>query len=369
MNAGLSPAAEGAGRAPWSSGIGHQGWDRGHELLDAEAAAIAAIGLVSLRRNRATGVPRRTARHWHAISRLAVPLDAARDGLRHDDDVRFRRAGSQAAAIILQHCADTGRTYWAWTPWVWAGLCGSSARDFLDARTLPTESTVRPFVVAMAYLLGGFDGFHQLGNFNRLHLAGLVFGEDAVESSLSRAAGILDEWGYRNPLRSRHRLRGIFSQALLINRSPRLEDLTTGAFDALRAHPANTGRYGEMLYALQRAVASHGYCDPPARPGYNRAPGIEGTSPESAAWVERWHATSALTPRVRATVRTIMAKAGRWLSAEQPQITEPGQWTRQTCAAWVAAVDRMAVGDYVQRRDHIHARSGKPVSPRTRPTC
>ena len=121
-----------------------------------------------------------------------------------------------------------------------------------------------------------------------------------------------------------------------------------------------------MLYALQRAAASLGCCDPPVRPGYNHAPGIEGTSPEWAGWVERWHATSALTPRVRATVRTIMAKAGRWLAAEHPQITEPGQWTRQTCAAWVAAVDRMTVGDYVQRRDHIHARAGKPISPRTK---
>ena len=46
-----------------------------------------------------------------------------------------------------------------------------------------------------------------------------------------------------------------------------------------------------------------------------------------------------------------MAKAGRWLAAEHPEITEPGQWTRSTCAAWVAAIDRMTVGDYVQRRD------------------
>ena len=48
------------------------------------------------------------------------------------------------------------------------------------------------------------------------------------------------------------------------------------------------------------------------------------------------------------------------------RITEPGHWTRETCAAWVAAVDRMAVGDYVQRRDHLHGRAGKPVAPRTK---
>jgi integrase len=341
-------------------------WDRRRELLDSETDAIAAIGPVGLRRNRATGVPRRTARHWHALARLTEPLDAARAALRHGDDVCFRRAGAQAAAIVLQHCADTGRSYWAWTDWDWARLCGSSAEEFLAARTLPAEPTVRPFVVALGYLLGGFTGFHYLGNFNRLHLACLIFGDEPVEASIRQAAGILSQWGYQDPLRVKHRLRGIFSQALLINRSPRLEDLSTGAFAMLRAHPANTGRYREMIYALQRTCASLGYCDPPVRRGRNNAPGIDGTSPQWAEWVERWHATSALTPRVRDVVRTIMAKAGRWLAIEHPQITEPGQWTRQTCAAWVAAVDKMAVGDYVQRHDHIQARAGKPIRPRSK---
>ncbi|WP_041813338.1 hypothetical protein [Rhodococcus jostii] len=57
---------------------------------------------------------------------------------------------------------------------------------------------------------------------------------------------------------------------------------------------------------------------------------------------------------VRRAIRTIMAKSARWLAAEHPEITAPGQWTRQTSAARVAAVDRMTVGDYVQRRDHLH---------------
>ena len=61
-----------------------------------------------------------------------------------------------------------------------------------------------------------------------------------------------------------------------------------------------------------------------------------------------------------------MAKAGRWLAAEHPEITEPGQWTRSTCAAWVAAIDRMTVGDYTQRRDHLTGRAGAPIAPRTK---
>ena len=163
MNARPAPATPSAGRRRWWTGIEDRGWDRRRELLDGEAAAIVAIGPVGLRRNRATGVPRRTARHWHGISRLVVPLDAARDTLHHGDEPGFRRAGAQAAAIVLQHCADTGRSYWAWTPWEWAGLCGSSAQDFLGARALPAECTVRPFLVALAYLLGGLSSPEQPG--------------------------------------------------------------------------------------------------------------------------------------------------------------------------------------------------------------
>ena len=204
--------------------------------------------------------------------------------------------------------------------------------------------------------------------FNRLHLAQLVFGAEGVDAAQARrprcwTAGVT---AARSATASTS-CPACSAQALLINRSPRLADLTTGAFARLHAHPAASGRQHQAtLYALQRVVASLGYCDPPVRTGYNHAPGIEGTDPAWAGWVERWHATSPLTPKVRAIIRTIVAKAGRWLAAEHPEITEPGQWTRETCAAWVAAVDRMAVGDYVQRRDHLHGRAGKPVSPRTK---
>ena len=98
---------------------------------------------------------------------------------------------------------------------------------------------MRPFLVALAYLLGGFTGFQHLGMFNRLHLARLVFGAEAVDAALSEAAAVLDRWGYRSQVRDgEYRLPGVLGQALLINRSPRLADLTTGAFARLHAHPA-----------------------------------------------------------------------------------------------------------------------------------
>lgn len=178
---------------------------------------------------------------------------------------------------------------------------------------LPTEKAVRPFLVALAYLLGGFSDFQHLGMFNRLHLAQLVFGTEVVDAATGEATAVLDRWGYRSQVRDgEYKLPGVLGQALLINRSPRLADLTTGAFTRLHAHSAAAGRQHQAtLYALQRVVAWLGYCDPPVRPGYNHAPGIEGTDPAWAGWVQRWHDTSPLTPKVRAIIRTIVAKAGR----------------------------------------------------------
>jgi len=70
-------------------------------LSEKETAALLAIGRQGLRRNK----------HWRALTRLTEPLEAAVAGLHHGDHVRFRRAGRQAAAIVLQHCADTGRSW------------------------------------------------------------------------------------------------------------------------------------------------------------------------------------------------------------------------------------------------------------------
>jgi len=244
----LADLRENPDSPPFSFDVERRSWDRRGELLAEEAAAVAALGPVGLRRNRARGTPRRTAAQWERLSRLVEPLDAARASLHHHEDVKFRRAGAHAVAAVLQHCVDISRSFWAWTEWDWAGLCGGSAREFVASRTLPTEVTVRPFVVALGYQLGGFTGLQHLGTFNRLHLATLVFGEDAIEDALEQVGEVLGKWGYRTDNAS-NRMRGSFSQALLLNRSPRLEDLTTEAFATLRP---GAGRGGSRQVGLSR---------------------------------------------------------------------------------------------------------------------
>ena len=340
--------------------------DRSGGLTTGEVRALEDLGPQGLRRRRSRGVPRRTAPSWRALERLVHPLDAARCALHCGGDARHRRGGLDAVALVLEHSLVLGRSYWAWSEEEWAEFLSTDAEAFLAARSWPCETTVRPFTIAIAYLVAGFDRFDQLGRLNRLSLARLLFGDEDVEASIATVATTLDAWGYRAPELARQKLRGVVGHVLLVNHSPFLEDLSTDAFARLRTHPATSPYQLSTLYALQRGVAALGHCEAPARTGTNAAPVIEGAHPDWIASVERWHATSTLTPKVRAIIRTIMAKAGRWLSTTHPQITLPAQWTRETCAAWVAAIDRMAVGDYVQRREALGKREGKPITPRTK---
>jgi integrase len=327
-----------------------------------EHDALRRLGM-SLRRRRCYD---RDAPEWPVVSRLLRPLDDARATLWCPDTPHHRRAITDAIGLVLLRCAEESTSYWDWSEEDWLRLIGPSVAEFERPWPGWIDGTVRPYVAAYAYLLGGFADFDQLGGFNRLALSWRVFGKDAVDMAQAEIAEVLERWGYRIGRGHDQRLPTVVCQALLLNRSPRLEDLTTEAFDRVRRSTAMRQCHVGALFGIQRAVASLGFCDPPSFSVHGAMPAIEGAPSAWAECIERWYATSTLTPKVRAIVRGVMAKAGRWLTDQHPEIVEPGQWTRQTCAAWVAAVDRMNVGDYIQRALGLSKRAGKPISPRTK---
>ena len=172
---------------------------------------------------------------------------------------------------------------------------------------------------------------------------------------------MLAEWGYQLGQDNDLLLPLVACQLFLLNRSPHAEDLSTELFDRVRGDGLLNGAQLNCLYALQRAVAVLGFCDPPRHLIGGHSAKATGGAPEWEQWVDRWHATSTLTARTRRNVRSRLLKVGRWLAAEQPEAADPAAWTRQTCAAWVAALDRMVVGDYVQRTAGLKDRVGKPL--------
>lgn len=333
------------------------GFDRTPTLSPDEREALACLGW-QLRRRRChdPALPQ-----WSTVGRLLAPLDAARLALHRPGTALHRRSSLDGIGLVLSRCAEEGAAYWGWPEEAWVRLIGEDHLAF--ARPWPgwVDATVRPYVAAYGHLLCGFDALHRLGAFNRVALAERVFGRDAIAAAFGAVASTLDGWGYRAAGMDQQ-LRTVVVQALLINRSARLEDLTTEALRRLRDDPRMGGRRG-AFHAFHRALAGLGTAEPPAPPNKGRSMTVRGAPAEWMAWVERWYETSTLTPVVRRTHRGILAMAGRWLAQELPAVAAPADWTRETCAAWVARVTRACIGDYAQRRVTLADRVGRRLAP------
>lgn len=142
--------------------------------------------------------------------------------------------------------------------------------------------------------------------------------------------------------------------------------MDTALFDRVRRDRLLEGSQLNTLHALQRAVAALGFCDPPLQCTGRHSARATGGAKIWEQWADRWHDTSALTPRVRGSIRSTLLRVGRWIAAEQPDADDPADWTRQTCATWIAALDRMKVGDYVQRTAGLKDGLGKPLEAPTK---
>jgi hypothetical protein len=61
-------------------------------------------------------------------------------------------------------------------------------------------------------------------------------------------------------------------------------------------------------------------------------------------------------------------KVGRWLAQTHPDISSPPDWTRELAAEFVAAVDRMTVGQWTHPHNiFIPAeKKGKPLAPNSK---
>jgi hypothetical protein len=202
-----------------------------------ELDGLRALGLELLRRaDRELGPA-----PWQAIRKLVQPLDDARSALHcHPDTRHQRRFARDTAALVLARCAELGRSYCPWSAQDWAGLIGAGGGELRQSWPGQAGSSARPYLLAYAYLLGGFTAFDRVGRFHRQSLASRVFGKDPVDDAIGQIRDVLAGWGYHR--RCERDLASVICHVLLLNRSPRLEDLSSQTLARLRADPA-MGQY------------------------------------------------------------------------------------------------------------------------------
>jgi integrase len=347
--------------SPWQWPIDLTRYDRTPTLTAAERTALATLGW-DLRRGRYHH-PQPSA--WAAIERLAQPLEEARRSLFIPADPYHQRCSRDALAIILHACATTQQAFWAWTSATWMEIFGKDHRAFQRSHPGWSDSTVRPYAVAIAYLLDCFAAFEALGPFSRIALARRVFGPQLVQQAVDPVMATLRGWGYQSA-RHTENIPGAVGTLLLCNRSPYLAELSASLIERCKRQEAVCPRKGYAFYGVHRAIAALGFVAPPKPPSGSSVLPVAGVDAIWQDWVERWAATSTLTAKVRINFRTILLKAGRWLAQQHPSVREPGQWTRELCAAYLAQVQRLHVGDFTQHRAPLAKRLGQPLAAKTK---
>jgi hypothetical protein len=298
-------------------------------LTELELAGLEGLGPKLLRRH-----DHDTDARWPTIRRLLRPLDDAREALRWGPDTRHqRRYALDAVGLVLMRCGERRQGFWGWSAQDWADLIGACAEEFRRPWPGRIDSGVRPYVIAYAWLLGGFTDFPRIGRFHRVSLAWRVFGRQPVEDAVQRIGGVLTSWGYRP---DDQQLSTAVCQMLLLNRSPLLPDLTDEVLVRLRRDAASGPRLAGGLHGIHRAVAALGHVNPPPAPKYGNGPAtIEGTARGWAEWVERWHSTSTLTPTFAASTATCCASsAGGWPPSTRTSPNPPSGPGRPARPGW-----------------------------------
>ena len=184
----------------WTWPIELSRYDRRSSLTPDERFALKAY-MESFRQHN----PNHPCRFHVVTQRLTLPIHDVFDltGLpKHD---RFR-----AMNYLLREMHRRGRSFWGWSPAEWV-------------ETIRATLSFRQHHMAIAYLLCDFADFHSAtdGVFVQVDFAKKIFGAEAVTTAIERVRGMLAGWGYGKQ-QLRQGVPRTVSEALLINRSPRL---------------------------------------------------------------------------------------------------------------------------------------------------
>lgn len=311
---------------------------------------------------------------WHAHCRTLPPLQRL---WRPIEDVLNYTQGHLAerretARIFIQEMATRQTSFWAWTPEDWRAILCPSHAAFCQAHS-PFHQC-RQQLFTLSYLFCGFLDLDLLSRHELYPFVLKVFGKATVEATIEQVVAGPRQWGYGRWVV--HRLGVILQEALLVNRTPYAKDLTKKTLEHIRER-VTTSHQRECWHILARALAGLQLLpDPSLLPPRDRGAQQETSRFASCygiadTWIracDEWLTTSTLQSSSRKGHHRILLKVGYWLAQTYPEVTSPEQWDRELAAQYVAAVDRLTIGQWVHpespARKTIKNQIGKPLTAR-----
>jgi integrase len=292
-----------------------------------------------------------------ALARLVTPIN---DVLRTVGQDRWRER--HATVLVLVEAMHGRQTaFWAWS------------RDEWIAVLHEIDPNLRHYAMAVAYLLCDYRDLHRsFPLFKRRIFAYKLFGRQEVDDALGRMTEEIRRWGYGPSITERATI--TVCELLLLGGCPHLEVITPALVRTLQHHPTSAYIRSDLALVIRALVSLGLFATSPLDPdrtedGPAGTPDAHADVPDDwVTWCQRWYRTSTLTAGTRQGHYYYLLKVGRWLAATHPDATSPERWTRELAAAWVAAVDRMTIGDWTHApmTRRMAKQIGAPLSARTK---
>ncbi len=241
MKTGQARGRQDARELGWMWPVDIERYDRAAQLSAAECEHMGRL----VARFAARG------RGWHkqagpALQRLLHPLHDTLDHLGATrTEKRNRTVRTTVICLLIRAMHRLDRSFWAFSPENWPEMLGGDYYAYV--RQHGVTANARQQLIAVAYLLCGFDGLHALGRLAHHALAGKVFGAEVVNAAVAEVTGDLEGWGYTRKGNAVG-LRAALAEAMLVHRSPRLGGLTRDTLARLhREADAKITRRGLVL--------------------------------------------------------------------------------------------------------------------------
>ncbi len=293
------------------------------------------------------------------IERLTTPLSITLDWLRTPQSTQYA-----IIRVLIREMHRRGRAHWGWSGDEWVETLCADFPSF-RARHGP-GGTCRQHVLALAYLLCGFDRLAEIGRFLRYHLAIKVFGRAAVDQATDWVLSEMTSVGYT--AHEHYGAAQALHSAFLVQRSAQLDAITSETLRAVFCSSQlmirrATATLSRTLMRMGIVECAFDYQTGPGRKPSSTYRASEGVRPEWLDYCERWRATSTSAATTRAHVYSRILKCGRWLAVKHPEVAGPADLSRAMVLEYVAAVDRMIIGEWANP-DATYVRPlGKPLKP------
>jgi len=339
-------------------------YDRTSWLSDEEQTALDSW-IICQEREQGGRIPQHVKQTLH---RLLLPISDVLNLTEIDES--SRRGTIRLIALGMQ---QRKTAFWAWSSEEWIEMLAAKERKTDESRfqqVYRVGRECRGYTMALAYLLCDFKDLHRLGVYYRESLVNKLFGEARAHIAVQQVLAVLKQWGYKE-LNTQKSLPNTVYETLLVNRHPSLEAVTRETLEFVY-HQTIPSHLRNDVILLSRVLVHLGIIARPLTPTiatdnrYGGKGAAEGIHEEWVSWCQRWRNISTLAPNTRESTYYNLLKAGHWLAENHFEITSPEQWTRAVTIEYVAAVDRMVIGQWVPKRNFRSELTGKPLTARTK---